>query len=214
MTDHPTILLGAYVLGALEPDEHRTVDEHLAQCAACAAETADLAALPPLLATLTDEDLDGLHAASAPPAELFDRVAGEVEARHPATPWWRRTRALVAAAAAAVLIGGGVGGWSLASGGGHPHTYSASAAGMRMHVRLTSAESGTGLHVDVTGLPTDEHCTLIAQARDGSNHVAGQWVATYSGAATMTGSTDVPAAQLRRVVLLGTERNPLLSVNL
>ena len=41
--------LGAYVLGALEPDERRRVDEHLRDCPACAAELADLATLPTLL---------------------------------------------------------------------------------------------------------------------------------------------------------------------
>jgi anti-sigma factor RsiW len=36
--DDVRIDLGAYVLGALEPDERRRVDEHLRDCPACAAE--------------------------------------------------------------------------------------------------------------------------------------------------------------------------------
>jgi len=214
MNGHPTMLLGAYALGALEAVEDGEVSAHLARCPDCAAEVADLRTLPPLLDALNDGDLAGLQAGDAPPDYLFDRLAAEAAARFPATAWWRRTRVLLAAAAAAVLIAAGLSGWALASGDTHAHTYTATAAGVRMDVRLTSARTGTGLHIDVSGLPTDEHCTLVAVAMDGSRHVAGQWTATYSGTATMIGSTDVTADQLTRLVLLGTNGKTLLSVNL
>ena len=44
--DHPSALLPAYVLGALEPDKHRIVESHLKRCVICRTETQ---ALPELL---------------------------------------------------------------------------------------------------------------------------------------------------------------------
>jgi hypothetical protein len=76
-------LLGAYVLGALEPDEAEAVREHLPGCAACSAEHASLAGLPALL------DLAAPLAAPDEPLSpafeeaLLDRFARDREAAAP-----------------------------------------------------------------------------------------------------------------------------------
>ena len=50
--------LGAYVLGALEPDERSAIEDHLRGCATCSAELAGLQGLPALLARVRPEDIE------------------------------------------------------------------------------------------------------------------------------------------------------------
>lgn len=74
----PRPLLGAYVLGALEPEEAALVREHVAHCPACAAEHTRLAPLPGLL-TLAEGAIS-VHAEPLPPAleeHVLDAVAAE-----------------------------------------------------------------------------------------------------------------------------------------
>jgi anti-sigma factor RsiW len=52
-----TVALGAYVLGALEPDERQQVEEHLRACPGCAAELEGFRSLPGLLDRVRPEDL-------------------------------------------------------------------------------------------------------------------------------------------------------------
>jgi anti-sigma factor RsiW len=102
-------LLGAYVLDAVDDLERVAFERHLATCESCRQEADELHAAAARLAE---------PAASAPPAELRDRVMVAVrESRQlppgqplppggreaPATRTWRR-RALVAVAAAIVAI--------------------------------------------------------------------------------------------------------------
>jgi anti-sigma factor RsiW len=54
---HVELLLGAYVLGALTPDEDRQVARHLRSCARCGAAYVDLAEAPWLLGMLSEADL-------------------------------------------------------------------------------------------------------------------------------------------------------------
>lgn len=87
--------LGGYVLDGLEPGEAGAVSDHLCSCQSCAAEVADLAVLPELLALLED-------APPEPPAAVRTRVLDEARRRRPAR---RRVVALVAALLAVVVAG-------------------------------------------------------------------------------------------------------------
>jgi RNA polymerase sigma-70 factor (ECF subfamily) len=55
--DPARLSLGAYVLDKLAPEEKRTIAAHLATCAACRGERDALAAVVPLLDTLTEADV-------------------------------------------------------------------------------------------------------------------------------------------------------------
>jgi anti-sigma factor RsiW len=52
----------AYVLGALDSDDRRAFERHLAKCPACAAAVAELAGLPGILSKLSSEDAVALLA--------------------------------------------------------------------------------------------------------------------------------------------------------
>jgi hypothetical protein len=71
--DEISELLGAYALDAVEPAERDEVEEHLLSCARCRAEVADHREVAALLA----------HSGSDAPADLWDRIAGSLEAAPP-----------------------------------------------------------------------------------------------------------------------------------
>ncbi|MGE7434044.1 MULTISPECIES: anti-sigma factor family protein [unclassified Kitasatospora] len=77
--------LGGYVLGTLSPAETEQVRAHLAECAECQAEHAELAGMPALLAKVSEAEAAG-EAAPAPGEELADRLVQRAAARARAQP--------------------------------------------------------------------------------------------------------------------------------
>ncbi|MBV9485888.1 MAG: zf-HC2 domain-containing protein [Frankiaceae bacterium] len=204
--DEARLALGVYVTGAIDTIERTEVDTHLASCTACRAELAEISGLPALLDRLTLDDLNPVPL----PADLFDRVAAKARAEQatPAAVSRTRGRRLLAVAAALVIVtGGGLGAWAALHG--PKHFTSPTTASVQMDVVLASQATGTSYTVNVSGLPTDEHCKLIAVADDGTRDVAGEWDATYDGDAKETGSISIARDQLAKLVLLGTDGTTL-----
>jgi hypothetical protein len=229
---HATLLLGAYVLGSLDERERREVDRHVLDCPACEAELAELRPLPGILAQVDLDDIEAYDVTPSP--DLFARMTAAVDAasepptsspvapqrarilHFPSLASGRRPRArILVAAAATVLALAGIGiGVSVATPGSTPRpTYSTSTGNIHMTARIDPADTGATLHVTVAGLPVNEHCTLVAVARDGSRHPAGEWVASYEGNAQITTATEVNRDELQQLVLLGTEGQTLVTMN-
>ncbi|MDO9457646.1 anti-sigma factor [Nocardioides sp.] len=110
MTEHEKLRtdLGAYVLGALPPDEVAVLEAHLATCAGCRAERDDLLPAATVLGELKrSEAAPPLPVESAPPG-LDALVLGRLDreaASERRTAWARRAGlAAVAGAAAAVVL--------------------------------------------------------------------------------------------------------------
>jgi anti-sigma factor RsiW len=59
--EHVQLELGLYVLGALSPEEHLVVEDHLRGCPKCNAECADLAEVTAVLALVTRDEADHLE---------------------------------------------------------------------------------------------------------------------------------------------------------
>lgn len=205
-----TLSLGVYVLGALDSAERAAIDAHLAECVQCRAELAELDGLPRLLDRVSLEDLTP---DPPPPSEdLFERVAAKARAEGVVELASRRRRyqRLAGIAAAFVLIVGAVvGGIAVA----RHQDRQPDGGPVQMSVSLTAQKTGTSYTVSVSGLPVDEHCKLIAVAKDGTRDVAGRWDATYQGQAKQTGSTSIPRNELSKLVLLGTDGQQLAVVN-
>ncbi len=91
MSEHLEVrnLLGPYVMGALDPEEERKVEEHLEECASCREEAGYLRVAHERLADLA-------NATETPPQELKSRVLRGMPRRE--------TRRVPLAAAAAVLF--------------------------------------------------------------------------------------------------------------
>lgn len=105
--------LGGYLIGRLDPDERERYESHLASCAACRAELAELEPVARLAEQRSPPFTvpAGLEAATFAAIERAvdgERAAGAPAAR-PVPRWRRRPRfALLAAAGAAVALGVGV----------------------------------------------------------------------------------------------------------
>jgi hypothetical protein len=188
--------LGVLVLGVIDPEERPALEAHLTVCERCSAELAELAVLPGLL-----HRLDPVAAASglpSPSRSFQERVvaAGLVaRARH------RRrlvvalgTAAAVIAAALLVpgLLGGGepdsnpVAGRSIVVDRTDPQT------SVHAKVTLARGDSGTQLTLVLGGVRPGEHCRLVARNAAGRHETAASWVATYTGSASVTGTTSFP----------------------
>jgi hypothetical protein len=94
MSEHLEVrdLLGPYVMGALDPEQKREVEEHLEECAPCTEEVRDLRPAHERLADLS-------NAVETPPQELKDRVLTAMPRRET-----RRVPLMAAAALLCVLI--------------------------------------------------------------------------------------------------------------
>jgi anti-sigma factor RsiW len=205
------VALGAYALGALEPAERADVERHLRECPSCAAEAAEFAALQPLLALVSAEDVDAEPIQPSP--GLFERVAAAAAAeKRTAQRRSTRGRLLIAAVAAAVLAVGGTTVWSVS----HPPETAHTAVAGAVHLTVTADPSsdGTGLDVAVAGVAPGENCRLVVVDRDGVRHKAGSWTASYAGRATFRGWTAVSRSDVRDVVLIGTDGSDLVRVRL
>ena len=102
--DHLRPLLGAFVLGHLEPAEASAVRGHLDVCRACRRDAAELAPVADLL-PLADPERIGTTAGSEPPREMLDAVLERIEReRRLRVSGRRRSVGVRAAAVAAALV--------------------------------------------------------------------------------------------------------------
>ena len=206
--------LGAYVLGALEPEERREVRDHLSVCSACAQEYAELEPLPALLDRVSLADLQAEPVRPSP--DLFERVASAAaaEGRERAAKDRRvRRRWLVAAVATVVLLGGGVGAAVWLSRD-VTTTHSVMAGDLHVTVRATEDEGGTILDLTVDGLPPRTGCWLFAVDEAGAHHDAGWWTVDYEGEGSFRGWTDVPRSELAELLLRDEQDDVLVRVPL
>jgi hypothetical protein len=60
------------------------------------------------------------------------------------------------------------------------------------NVTLDRGDSGTQLTLVLGGVRPGEHCRLVARNAAGRQETAASWVATYTGTASVTGTTSFP----------------------
>lgn len=193
--------LGAYVLGALEPDERHGVEGHLDTCAACRDEVARLFALPHLLDHL-DED-EASSATLVPPPNLGARMhaTGVLEGRRlQRQVWaWRTATGVAAAAALAVVLLWAP--WSDTS-----PTFDrwvlepATAVGEIDGTAAALAwEWGTTVELDLEALPPADRYVVWAIGEDGRREQAGTWGRTETGRAMVRGASAIQRTDLRQI---------------
>jgi anti-sigma-K factor RskA len=217
MSEHDHSQLGAYVLGALEADEVREVDEHLAGCADCQAELVELEEMKEFLGEVPPEAfLDG------PPADgdlLLQRTLREVRAASApesvvAAP--KKRGRWLAVAAAVVVLAGAIGGGVLIGRQtvDTPVAVDTVPAGSKQ-VKVTDASTGTTMattvepragwswiNVNVAGLKAGAECQLFVTDKAGKTYSAGSWVVSEKGAregSRFGGGVLVPIDQVRSV---------------
>jgi hypothetical protein len=226
MSEHDRSQLGAYALGALEPDEVRSVDEHLAGCVECRDELADFEELKEFLGEVPPEAfLDG------PPSDgdlLLQRTLREVRASvavdppvevGPAEP--KQSRLLVVAAAVVIIAGAALGGGILIGRQSvdqvHSATPAPSVTPRAGSKHVTATDSGTGttmsttveprtgwswVDVKISGLKAGAACELFVTDKNGKSYVAGSWVVSAKAAregSNFGGGVLIPISQVKSV---------------
>ena len=226
MTTEPTApacrearhLMGLVALGLAEPAERAYVHEHCGGCADCAATLDELIALPDLMATV---DLEHAEAGLPEPSpELFRRIVAETRAElDEITARSRRRRVAyagvgLAAASAAVLGAVWLQGANSQPTGPDVLVASATNAGSHVHASLTvqRVESGSEIRLNLAGVAPGERCRLIAHGTNGAREVAGWWVASYDGAATVTGHTSIQPDEIAGLRVVTDSGQTLLTV--
>jgi anti-sigma factor RsiW len=205
--------LGAYVLGALEPDEARRVEEHVRDCPACAAELTEFESLPPLLDRVSLQDLEAEPVTPSP--DLFERVSAAAAASAVPDRSIARNRRWLVAAAAVLVLGTGAGvTWGVTVSAVAERAHSAVAGSVHMTVTADPQPAGTVLDVSVAGVAPGEQCRLVVIGRNGARSEAGTWTASYAGNASFRGWTSVHRHDVTAVVLLGTNMQQLVRVPL
>jgi hypothetical protein len=195
--------LGAHALGLLDGAEARALDQHLAGCAACRREFAELRRTARALETVPPETfLDG-PASDLVVARAVRRVRAEGGAA-------RRRRALALVAAAVVmavaLLGGGVLlGRALPDPAAEgTRTLAAQQGAVALIADVEPANGWVRVAATVRGIPAGKRCTIVVIASDGSESVAGSWLtgaAAVERPATIDGSAIVDPAQVVAVAI-------------
>lgn len=214
-------LLGAYLLGGLEPAEARVFEEHLASCADCRLVLGELESLPALLDAVPVPDAVALAAgrpavepsAAAPAATSDPRsLTGAFSERLPQPILLkmaarrrksrRRWAALVGAVAAACLGLGILAGPVLNQPPKPDASYSLQTdSGLQLTVGLVRKAWGTELQLEGRSMPPQGTMYLWVKGRDGTEEMACGWTATSSGHIKVTGATPVQLAGISGVEL-------------
>jgi hypothetical protein len=201
-------LLGAYLLGGLEPADVAAFDRHLDSCAECRAELDELASIPALLDAVPVSDAVALGVAApvGPVQGTLEAGVGPVPKRLLDELALRRRKvrlrwsAAVAAAAAACLAVGVLAGPLLSPPAKPDASYSVqSGDGVQFTVGLVKKTWGTELAVDGRSLPVDGTFSLWVKDRDGGEDRACAWTATPTGRVRITGATPVQLASIASV---------------
>jgi hypothetical protein len=235
MSEHTDV--GAYSMGLLEPADRQAFEDHLAGCAVCAAEMAQLSPLAGLLRGIDPADVTG-----EPPPATMPSVAADEPSPAAVTNLLRRRAARqrqrnrrqisLAAAAGIVLIGGGVGiGLTAAPAHNSPapaavavvgqlHSATDAATGAAGTVGLVSKPWGTQVTMDLSNVSGPLECQLIAVAQNGEQRVVMGWLVPAAGYGVpahpahlvLEGGTSIKASDLSRLEVTVVKGGTLLSI--
>jgi hypothetical protein len=208
-----TIDVAAYVLDALEPQEHQRMHEHLSECPECHADYEEFCTLPPLLSALTPADVDDIVSPAELSQELCEALIARAAGRRRRLTWSQPLR--IAAGAAALVVGVATGAVAISRPQPAPDSATVSATDPETHVHtsltLISRSWGTKIRLHVSGVARDQRCVLLVSAVDGRLDTAATWVADYQGTADVTGVTTIRVGQIRQLDILTTSGRRLVT---
>lgn len=200
--------LGMYALGRLDEPEAVALQAHLDGCPDCRAELNELS---PVAAVLSLADPDRLaEPVPAPRSTLPAAILATVERERGR----RRARRLgVAAAAAAAAVALVTGGFFLRdvvpdAPAGQAVAFSVVSTGVEASARVENRAWGTGISLDVAGLPPDRTYNVWLARADGSRMNAGSFIAKDNRTMSMELAVGLPMsdASTLGVSALGDDR--------
>jgi hypothetical protein len=194
--------IGAYIVGALDPGTSADVRRHLRSCDGCRSEYEELL---PVRDWLTQLSTGGAAAKRRPSGPVL-RAVGPARTR--AGRRWLAT-AVTAVAAAAIGVFMNIGTNPVAAA----FRATDHATGVHGQARLNATPAGTRISLNVSGLPANERCRLVAVSRRGGE-VAASWNARYDGTARIVGTSGIPEHQITALRVESASHRLLLVISL
>ncbi|MET7862882.1 anti-sigma factor family protein [Micromonospora taraxaci] len=231
--DHVDI--GGYLMGELDQEQLRRVEEHLASCAECRTEVESLQEWKHALEAVPEAMLlDG------PPEGgdlLLQRTLRQVRGE---SSGHRQRRRVILSAAAVVALAAAVSGGVLLGRttddapdtralpapsttvtATNPATRNATTTdpgtGARLTVAVTPAPGWVRVNAAVSGIPRGERCRLLVVGKDGNAVLSGSWLVSEGGAAdgtTLDGSALIDPAQVGEVRVENTDGKVFVTAKL
>ena len=206
-------LIGAHVLGQLDPAETTALLDHLHSCARCRADVNALAPLAPLLLTV---DPERLRTAPEPPRNLGDRVVQRIRREEQSSRRRRLLRrgAAAVAVAASLIIAFSIGTTVRPSGPalppGQPLDVS-TVAGVQANAVLVRHTWGTELRLEASGLTQGDPYAVRFVTDAGAEISAGSLIGTGDKRLTCSLNAALPLDDAQRVFI--TDRSGAVVLN-
>jgi hypothetical protein len=220
---------GAYVLGALSPEDRVAFERHLPGCPECAQSVRELAGLPGLLARVPVEILDPEQQPTPVPETLLPALVRRVRRSQRRRMWL--TGGLVAAAAVVAI--GAVGVATLGGDSPGPQATSAptTAAPVRLHPVgaepisgwLSLTQVGWGTRLDLTCSYAEESddwqdpswstYTMYVTRADGSVEQVASWKGLPGKTMHLTAATSADAKEIEDVQVRTADGSTVLELS-
>ena len=204
--------LGAYLLGAVDTEEHARIGTHLGSCRPCRAVADELRPVPALLSQVHVDDLEPPQ----PPAQLLDRLlATRLESR--------RRRRLVALAGTSAVVAGLVASAVVATDDSDTTPPSAETLALNAQdtssqvsatAWLTDREWGTEVRLRLVGVPAGQWCSLIVRDLDGRTDTAASWIVQYGEDVDVPGATAAAPDRIRDLEVVTGDGTRLVTIPL
>jgi hypothetical protein len=209
-------LLGAYLLGQLEPKEKAELESHLEGCSECRAEEAELRSVAELLGETGSRP--GLEEGLDPPPELKEKVVERTlgRPRHvpPAVASAAAALLVVVIGAAALFVGLPNSDGPPGLGDEEPVSFGSPPQGITIETSVVAHTWGTELLMEAEGFETGEVYTVSIEREDGTSVPTG----TFIGVGEEEIDCALNAAVLRQnataVVITDSDGDQVLRSNL
>ncbi len=214
----------AYVLGALDPEDRRAFEEHLASCGACAHAVREIEPMPQLLSRVDEAAFAPAEEGTPVPETLLPALLREVRGRQR-----RRRRWAVAAAAAVLAVAAGTAVAWTARPQDAPVAVAPAAVPMEQvgqevvtaSLAMEEVPWGTRLVLTCTYETTaagyrdapPPAYTMAVRTREGRWEQVATWRAVPGRTVTVTGATAADRGEITEVQVRSSSGRPLLELD-
>ncbi|MFJ8630303.1 zf-HC2 domain-containing protein [Streptomyces sp. NPDC093568] len=206
--------VAAYALGVLNEAEAFRFEDHLMECARCAAHVTEFGPITRQLMLYRRATPQFVHPMAQPGPQMLNRLLEEVAVRRRATR--RRTLFAVAASVAIALAAPGV---AMMAGGDGKSVQIVEAtderSGVWAQVTTENEAYGSQVELKVKDGAGPRPCHLIAIGRDGSEETVTSWSAAHHDARenSMTGASAMHAEEIAHYEVRTADGERLVTLN-
>jgi hypothetical protein len=221
--------VGAYALGALDSDQSAAFEEHLAECAGCAAELEQFLGISRLLSQVSLAELTPIE---EPSPKVLDGLLDQVATTRRRS---RTRRMLALAASAAVIVGAGAIGYSTWAGSGalDGHTPAVDllvygkntratdpVTGVQSRVATEPRAWGTHAALELNNIRGPLRCKLVAVSKSGDEETMFTWKIPTAGYGvpeqpkpfTMHGATSFDLKEIKEFQVVTTTGEHIVTI--